>query len=203
MLHHTLGDGRCAALTECSTLHLHPFRYDAYLKAAKQVTHSQGGVFDVNSAALEIDRVLTDCITSVILYPLSLLNSFAHSVSQARPVYLMLPTDRVYNKISRARLDKPLHSKPKPNDPHTEEFVLREIQKLVEGAGSEVVILVDACTIRHDVMDETWDLIERTGFPVYSTPMGKAAVPEDYERYGGVRRLRLVLNLRSILTSSG
>jgi pyruvate decarboxylase len=169
MLHHTLGDGR----------------YDAYLKAAKQVTFSHGAVFDINCAAVEIDRVLTDCITS------------------ARPVYLMLPTDRVFNKIPRARLDKPLQSHPKPNDPHTEEFVLREIQKLVEGAGSEVVILVDACAIRHDVTDETWDLIERTGFPVYAAPMGKAAVPEDYERYGGVRRLRLVLNLRSILMLSG
>ena len=148
----------------------------------------------MNCAASEIDRVLTDCITSASLHLLLLLNSFAHSVYQARPVYLMLPTDRVYSKIPRARLDKPLHSNPKPNDPHTEEFVLREIQKLVEGAGSEVVILVDACVIRHDVMDETWDLIERTGFPVYSAPMGKSAVPEDYERYGGVRRLRVVLN---------
>ena len=157
------------------------------------MTHSHGGVFDVNCAASEIDRVLTDCITSASLHLFLLLNSFAHSVYQARPVYLMLPTDRVYSKIPRARLDKPLHSNPKPNDPHTEEFVLREIQKLVEGAGSEVVILVDACVIRHDVMDETWDLIERTGFPVYSAPMGKSAVPEDYERYGGVRRLRVVL----------
>jgi pyruvate decarboxylase len=83
-------------------------------------------------------------------------------------------------------LDTPLKSDPHPNDPHTEEFVLAEIQKLVQAAGSEVIILVDACTIRHDVTDETWDLVKRTGFPVYSAPMGKAAVPEDYERYGGI-----------------
>ena len=107
-------------------------------------------------------------------------------------MYLMLPTDRVYNKIPRARLDVPLKSKQKSNDPHTEEFVLKGIQKLVEEAGAEVVILVDACTVRHDVTDETWDLIKRTGFPVYSAPMGKTAVPEDYERYGGVRCLRPV-----------
>jgi pyruvate decarboxylase len=118
-------------------------------------------------------------------------------------VYLTLPTDRVYNKIPRSRLDTPLKSDPQENDPHTEEFVLGEIQKLVEAAGSEVVILVDACTIRHDVTDETWDLIKRTGFPVYSAPMGKAAVPEDYERYGGVRRLRPVSTQKSILTSFG
>jgi pyruvate decarboxylase len=169
-----------------SHLTLTPFRFDAYLKAAKQVTHSHGSIHDVNCAASEIDRVLTDCVTSVSLASLLLSKSFAYSVYQARPVYLMLPTDRVYNKIPRARLDKPLQSNPKPNDPHTEEFVLREIQKLVERAGSEAVILVDACTIRHDVTEETWDLIDRTGFPVYSAPMGKTAVPEDYERYGGV-----------------
>ncbi len=190
-------------MTECPTSHSHPFRFDAYLKAAQQFTFSHGAVYDVTSAANEIDRVLTDCITSVSLHSLLLLSSFAHSVHQARPVYLMLPTDRVFNKIPRSRLDTPLKSNPQPNDPHTEEFVIREIQKLVEQAGSEVIILVDACTIRHDVTNETWDLIKRTGFPVYSAPMGKAAVPEDYERYGGVRRLRPVSTQKSILTSFG
>ncbi|KAH9080651.1 pyruvate decarboxylase [Lactarius deliciosus] len=143
-------------------------RFDAYLKAAQQFAWSHGAVFDVTAAADEIDRVLTDCIRS------------------ARPVYLMLPTDRVFNKIPRHRLNTPLNPDHPVNDPHTEEFVLGEIQKLVEKAGSEVVILVDACAIRHDVTEETWDLIKRTGFPVYSAPMGKAAVPEDYERYGGI-----------------
>ncbi|KAH9971927.1 pyruvate decarboxylase [Lactifluus volemus] len=152
MLHHTLGDGR----------------YDAYLKAAQQFTHSQGAIFDAISAASEIDRVLTDCISS------------------ARPVYLTLPTDRVFTKIPRGKLDTPLSAMPLQNDPATEEFVLNEIQQLVEKAGSEVIILVDACTIRHDVTEEVWDLIQRTGFPVYSAPMGKAAISEDSERFGGI-----------------
>ena len=82
---------------------------------------------------------------------------------------------------------------PLQNDPATEEFVLNEIQQLVEKAGSEVIILVDACAIRHDVTEEVWDLIQRTGFPVYSAPMGKAAVPEDSERFGGVSCRLLLL----------
>jgi Thiamine pyrophosphate enzyme, central domain len=110
-------------------------------------------------------------------------------VHQARPVYLTLPTDRVFIKIPRGKLDTPLRPIPLQNDPATEEFALNEIQQLVEKAGSEVVILVDACAIRHDVTDEVWDLIQRTGFPVYSAPMGKTAVPEDCERFGGVRYL--------------
>ena len=43
-------------------------RYDAYLKAAQQFTWSQGAIFEINSAASEIDRILTDCITSVSLH---------------------------------------------------------------------------------------------------------------------------------------
>jgi pyruvate decarboxylase len=43
-----------------------PFlRYEAYLKAAQQFTWSQGAIFETNTAGSEIDRVLTDCITSV------------------------------------------------------------------------------------------------------------------------------------------
>jgi hypothetical protein len=114
---------------------------------------------------------------------------------QARPVYLELPTDLVFNKIPRGKLDTPLTRTVEPTDQHVEKFVLDSIQKLVEKAGPDVVILVDACTIRHDVTEEVWDLIQRTGFPVYSAPMGKTAVPEDYERFGGVCYLCL-LSLR-------
>lgn len=101
-------------------------------------------------------------------------------------MYLELPTDRVLNKIPRGKLDTPLTPITRRADPAAEDFVLAKIQKLVEKASPEVVILVDACAIRHGVMEEVWNLVQRTGFPVYSTPMGKTAIPEDYERYGGV-----------------
>ncbi|KAJ7935574.1 thiamine diphosphate-binding protein [Mycena leptocephala] len=152
MLHHTLGDGR----------------YDAYIKAAENFTISQAILADTNTAAAEIDRVLTDCIT------------------RARPVYLTLPTNLVFKKISSERLKIPLSRLPPPNDPEMEEFVLDEIVKLVENAADDIVILVDACAIRHDVRDEVNELITRTGYPVYSAPMGKTAVSENYERYGGI-----------------
>lgn len=63
-----------------------------------------------------------------------------------------------------------------------------EIQKLVEAADGDVIILVDACAIRHDAVDEVTELVKKTQFPVYCAPMGKTAVDEGYERYGGVRR---------------
>lgn len=97
----------------------------------------------------------------------------------------------VGERISSASLATPLSRLLPPNDPATEKFVLDEIAKLAHAAQSEneqdgIVILVDACAIRHHVRVEVKDLCEKTGFPVYAAPMGKTAVSEKYERYGGV-----------------
>ena len=105
---------------------------------------------------------------------------------QAKPVYLSLPTDIVYIKTARSRLDTPLDVHPPPNDPDVEEFVLDEIVNAVRAVNGDVVILVDACAVRHHVHDEVKELIEKTGFPVFSAPMGKTVVKENWERYGGV-----------------
>ncbi|KAJ7178207.1 thiamine diphosphate-binding protein [Mycena filopes] len=152
MLHHTLGDGR----------------FDAYLKAAENITVSQGLVVDKEAAAATIDRVLTDCIT------------------RARPVYLTLPTNLVFEKISSERLKIPLSPAWSLNDPEVESFVIDEIMKLAMSAQDNMVILVDACVIRHGVREEVDELVKKTGFPVYAAPMGKTAVAETYERYGGI-----------------
>ncbi|KAI0317507.1 pyruvate decarboxylase [Amylostereum chailletii] len=143
-------------------------RYDAYLKASQQFTVSNTLLIDAKTAGSEIDRVITDCIT------------------HAKPVYIMLPTDIAYARISRGRLDTPLVPAPPVNDPAVENFVLDEVSKLVQAAGEEVIILVDACAVRHGAKEETWYLITKTGYPVFSAPMGKTAVPEAYERYGGI-----------------
>ncbi|KAF8635899.1 hypothetical protein AX15_000078 [Amanita polypyramis BW_CC] len=152
MLHHTLGDGR----------------YNAYLTAAKEFTLSQAFLMDNRSAASEIDRILTDCITN------------------ARPVYLMLPTDLVYEKIPTDRLRVPLSRTLPPNDVHVEDFVLDLIYDRIQEVKGDVVVLADACSVRHDVRKELHELLEVTKFPVYAAPMGKTAVDENYDRYGGI-----------------
>ncbi|KAH8104669.1 pyruvate decarboxylase [Cristinia sonorae] len=143
-------------------------RYDAYYKTFQQFTISQASITDAVSAAAEIDRVLTDCVVA------------------ARPVYLMLPTDVVHEKIPAKRLKTPLNKEPPENDAETEQFVLDEIMKLIKQADEDVVILVDACAIRHNVKHEVAELVKKSGFPVYAAPMGKTAIPESYERYGGI-----------------
>jgi len=140
------------------------------------------------TAAIEIDRVITDCLV------------------WARPVYLMLPTDIVHEQIPATRLKTPLNLTPPENEPDIEAFVLDEVVELVERVTKgeekgEVVVLVDACAIRHHVKKEVDELVRKTGFPVFAAPMGKTALDETYERYGGVstiyvKRLLTTDNLR-------
>lgn len=101
-------------------------------------------------------------------------------------MYITLPTDLVNVEISSERLSIPLSSMRPPNNPDTEQFVLDLIQTRVAEAVGDVVVLVDACVIRHHCRDEVFQLLEKTGFPVYGTPMGKTAIDENYGRYGGV-----------------
>ena len=130
---------------------------------------SSANLTDKHTVAAEIDRVLTETVIA------------------AKPSYLMLPTDLVHVKISKKRLLTPLNIEPPRNNPEVETFVLDEMMKLIEAADRDVVILVDACAIRHGVRKELKQLVEQTRFPVYAAPMGKTAVSEAYERYGGVR----------------
>ncbi|KAG5220735.1 Pyruvate decarboxylase [Salix suchowensis] len=169
MLHHTLGDGR----------------FDAYEKAAEQFTISQAILKDPNTAAAEIDRVLTDCITSVCLS--SFLPEAAAQPLPLRPAQCISPSLLIscIPKYHLPSSGSPCPA-PSPNDQDVEKFVLDEIVKLVETVDNDAIFLVDACAIRHDVRDELDEMIRKTGFPVYSAPMGKTAVSEQYERYGGI-----------------
>ena len=110
----------------------------------------------------------------------------------------MLPTDLVHVHIPKKRLLTPLNVEPPRNNPDVESFVLDEIMKLVEAAERDIVILVDACAVRHGVKQELRELAEKTRFPVYAAPMGKTVISESYERYGGVRII--ILHVRFMNT---
>jgi pyruvate decarboxylase len=150
-------------------------RFDAYHEAAKQFVISHTSLLDKTTAAAEIDRVLTDCAVL------------------ARPAYLMLPTDLVHEHIPRKRLLTPLNLQPPENDAEIESYVLDTIVKLIEQASSDAVVLLDACTIRHGVREETKAFVEQTKLPVFAAPMGKSAISEQYDRYGGVSSLLFIV----------
>jgi pyruvate decarboxylase len=109
---------------------------------------------------------------------------------KSRPAYLALPPDLVTEKISSESLQFPLSRYVAQNDLAAEKFVVDRISGLFRKAlalQQTVLVLVDLGVIRHHVIQEVYDLLRRTGFPVYATPMGKTAIDETYERYGGVR----------------
>ncbi|KAI5123447.1 hypothetical protein M0805_008819 [Coniferiporia weirii] len=167
---HIVGVPSTAQLKNKPMLHhtLGDGRFDAYEKAAEQFTVAQAHLMSKDSIAAEIDRVIAACVTA------------------ARPVYLTLPTDLVYAEIPSGRLLTPLPTAPPANDQDTQDFVLSEIMRLMKEAQEDAVILVDACAVRHHVIEETRELVKRTGFPVFSAPMGKGTVWESYDRYGGI-----------------
>jgi pyruvate decarboxylase len=104
---------------------------------------------------------------------------------QSRPVYIALPTDMVQKKIEGDRLNTPIDLHYPVNDTAKEEYVVEVVLKYLVAAKNPI-ILVDACAIRHRVIEEVHDLIEKTGLPVFVTPMGKGAVNETHANYGGV-----------------
>lgn len=112
-------------------------------------------------------------------------NAIRECYIQSRPVYITLPTDMVQKKIEGERLKTPIDLSFPKNDPEKEDYVVDVILKYLHAAKNPV-ILVDACAIRHRVLDEVHQLIEQSGLPTFVAPMGKGAVNESLPNYGGV-----------------
>lgn len=104
---------------------------------------------------------------------------------QSRPVYIGLPTDIVQKKVEGERLKSPIDLAYPENDSEKEDYVVDVVLRYLQAAKNPV-ILVDACAIRHRALDETHDLIEKSGIPCFVAPMGKGAINETHPTYGGV-----------------
>ncbi|KAK6538960.1 Pyruvate decarboxylase 1, variant 3 [Orbilia ellipsospora] len=122
---------------------------------------------DPTIAARDIDRALKACYIS------------------ARPVYIALPTDMVLKKIPSRGLDTPIDLSLPINDVETETDVLESVTKIIYEANN-AIILVDACAIRHRVVEEVRQLIDKSQLPAFATPMSKGAIDETNPRFGGV-----------------
>jgi pyruvate decarboxylase len=133
----------------------------------KEVTIAQANLTKKN-AVEEIDRVLTECLL------------------KGRPVYIGLAVD-----LSDYELDidpssiKPLNlSVPRnPKDEH--QAALESVIDIAKKA-QNIVVIVDACAIRHDMMKSVLRFIERTQLPVYVTPMAKGGIHENHPQFRGV-----------------
>ncbi|KAM0427178.1 hypothetical protein ACHAPT_007605 [Fusarium lateritium] len=141
--------------------------FDVFANMSSQISCNMAKLNKPSEIAEQIDNALRACWL------------------QSRPVYIMLPTDMVQEKIEGARLETPIDMTEPENDPESEDFVVEEVLKAMYAA-TRPVILVDACAIRHRVVEEVHQLIDKLELPVFVTPMGKGAVNEDHPNYGGV-----------------
>ncbi|RYP27160.1 hypothetical protein DL768_011312 [Monosporascus sp. mg162] len=122
---------------------------------------------DPSEVAAQIDHALRECYL------------------RSRPVYLMLPTDVVGKKVEGARLREDIDLTEPQNEEDREDYVVDVVLRYLHAA-QRPVVLVDACAIRHRVLGEVKALLDRTGLPVFVTPMGKSGIDETHPSYGGV-----------------
>jgi pyruvate decarboxylase len=141
--------------------------FNVFANMNKEITCNIAKLGDPGEAAALIDYALQQCWI------------------QSKPVYITLPTDMVQKKIEGDRLKTPIDLSYPTNDPDKEDYVVDVVLKYLLAA-KRPTILVDACAIRHKVLKEVHDLIEKTALPVFVTPMGKGAVNEDHPSYSGV-----------------
>ncbi|KAI0156333.1 pyruvate decarboxylase [Pestalotiopsis sp. NC0098] len=148
--------------------------------------HTLGnGDFNVFS---EMSKAVS-CVVAKLNDPAEIATQIDHALREcylkSRPVYIMWPTDRVTTKVEGARLDTEIDLHEAENETEREDYVVDVVLRYLHQAKNPV-LLVDACAIRHRVLDEVHALIEKTKIPVFVTPMGKGAIDETHESFGGV-----------------
>lgn len=141
--------------------------FNVFANMSKQISCAVAKLDDPYDAPALIDHTLRECWV------------------QSRPVYITLPTDMVKKKVEGERLKTPIDLTYPVNDPAKEDYVVDVVLKYLHAAKNPV-ILVDACAIRHRVLEEVHDLVEKSKLPTFVAPMGKGAVNETLPNYGGV-----------------
>ena len=141
--------------------------FDVFADMSKSISCAVAKLNDPYEAPTLIDHAIRECWT------------------QSRPVYITLPTDMVQKKVEGDRLKKPIDLSYPSNDQEKEDYVVDVVLKYLHAAKNPV-ILVDACAQRHRVLKEVHELIEKSNLPTFVAPMGKGAVNETLENYGGV-----------------
>ncbi|AAS50293.1 AAL073Wp [Eremothecium gossypii ATCC 10895] len=141
--------------------------FTVFHRMSANISDTTAVITDISSAPAEIDRCIRAC--------------YVHQ----RPVYLGLPANMVDLTVPASLLNTEIDLSLKPNDPEAEEEVVSTVLELVANA-KHPVILSDACASRHDVKQETKQLIDVTQFPAFVTPMGKGSIDEQHPRFGGV-----------------
>jgi len=128
------------------------------------VTVASGALEDASRAPAQIDEVIAACIR------------------HKRPVYLELPRDMFDQPCDAPR---PLPDRPPDKDPHALKEALDEAAAMLRSA-KRPVILAGVEIHRFGLQDSLLRLVDRTGYPVAATLLGKSVISERHPRYLGV-----------------
>ncbi|KAE8369797.1 thiamine diphosphate-binding protein [Aspergillus caelatus] len=166
---HIVGQPSTASQRDGMLLHhtLGNSDYNVFANISANLAITVAKITDPHDAPTLIDHALRECWM------------------QCQPVYIALPTDMVEQKVEGERLQTPIDLDEPVNEAEKEEYVVDVVLRYLRVAKNPV-ILVDAGAIRHGVLRVIHELIQKTGFPTFVTPMGKGAVDETLPNFGGV-----------------
>ncbi|PPD44518.1 MAG: preprotein translocase subunit Tim44 [Methylocystis sp.] len=138
--------------------------FDTQLRVFRELTVGATVLDDPSTAASEIDRMI------------------ALARRHSRPVYIELPRDMVGAPIA------PAAPRPLPTETSDPEALAQAVDEAVERmtAAQHPVILAGEELHRFRLQESLAALVERTGFPVAATIMGKSVFPESHPAYMGV-----------------
>ncbi|WP_347986441.1 thiamine pyrophosphate-binding protein [Methylomonas sp. AM2-LC] len=147
LLHHTMGD------------------YQIPLRMYEKITAASTELVSADTAAAEIDRVLTIC------------------VSHQQPVYISIPADVVMMPCQP----------PKPfrfpttlgSDPDTLGEAINEALQMLNNA-RQPVIIGDVELIRFKLQQDFANLLDKTGFPYATMMLGKSVLSEQHPQFIGL-----------------
>ena len=136
-------------------------------KMAKFISVATAVLMDPNSAQTEIDR----CLTAML--------------QESRPCYIGVPVDMSHLPCDASGLKTPLKRELPPNDKAQEQDLVNKLRSLLEKKVSPIFI-VDGNAVRNNMTAECDRLSSITGFPTFTTSMGKGGTDETKSNFGGV-----------------
>ncbi|KAK9477735.1 thiamine diphosphate-binding protein [Lipomyces japonicus] len=173
-LHHTLPGG---ANFEDPDLYV-------YSRMSAPVRCASAFLENVDNLAEEIDRVLIEVWRKSL------------------PGYLFVPLDIVNAPVPVAKLDAEFNLKIVNSDPVLEDALAEEILDLVYKS-ARPAFLIDLLARRHRTRELVTEIINKTGFPSFTTEIAKGFVDEDNPAYVGRYNGKLSLpNVQEALESS-
>lgn len=138
-----------------------------YREMAGKISVDTTVLMDPRTAPAEIDR----CLTAMM--------------QQSRPVYIGVPVDMSHLECDGSALKTPLETALSPNDARLEKRVVSKLREWME-TSKQPIIIVDGNAVRNNVADKCRVLSQLTGFPTFTTYMGKGGVDETTPNFGGL-----------------